>query len=311
MRSLEIKRQMDADGMDEVSALITDAWRADGARPLNDHLWLDLREGGRQGFAGIIARDENHAHIVGYCQVSRGNESWSLDLIVHPHHRYDSMEIAPRLIDAAVDVVAREGGGHMHWWVFEPNNIHRQLAERAGLHPGRQLVQMRRPLPLDAADLALLDGFVTEPFRVGVDEDAWLAVNNAAFAHHPEQGGWTIDTIRAREAEPWFDPSGFLMHWVGDELAAFCWTKVHPDTDPAMGEIYVIATNPAHRSRGIGRRMAIAGLAHLAGAGIPVGMLYVDADNAPATAVYSSLGFTQHHSEHAFVGDISAATSGS
>ena len=57
MRSLEIKRQMDAASLEEVSSLLNDAWRADGARPLNDHLWLDLREGGRTGFAGIIARD--------------------------------------------------------------------------------------------------------------------------------------------------------------------------------------------------------------------------------------------------------------
>jgi hypothetical protein len=34
VRSLEIKRQMDATSMDEVSDLIADAWRADGARPL-------------------------------------------------------------------------------------------------------------------------------------------------------------------------------------------------------------------------------------------------------------------------------------
>ena len=65
---------MDATSMDEVSELISDAWRADGARPLNDHLWLDLREGGRTGFAGLIARDDGHSHIVGYCQISRGNE---------------------------------------------------------------------------------------------------------------------------------------------------------------------------------------------------------------------------------------------
>ena len=109
---------MDPSSIDEVSALINDTWRADGVRPLNDHLWLDLREGGRKGFAGVIVRDAGHDHIVGYCQVSRGNESWSLDLIVHPHHRYDSMEIAPDLITAALDIVASEGGGHVHWWVL-------------------------------------------------------------------------------------------------------------------------------------------------------------------------------------------------
>lgn len=297
---------MDAAGMDEVTELIHAAWRADGARPLNDHLWLDLREGGRQGFAGIIATDDSHSHIVAYCQVSRGNESWSLDLIVHPHNRYDTLEIAPDLLRAALEIVATEGGGHVHWWVFEPNNLHHQLADSVNLRPGRRLLQMRRPLPLTSDEVAAISTFETQPFRVGVDEDAWLAVNNAAFARHPEQGGWTRETIEAREREPWFDANGFRMRWAGDDLAGFCWTKSNSESQPPMGEIYVIAMNPTFAGRGEGRKMTLAGLHSLAEQGHTIGMLYVDADNAPAVAVYSSLGFTAHHNEVAFVGDIAA-----
>lgn len=300
---------MDAAGMDDVSELIQAAWRADGARPLNDHLWLDLREGGRHGFAGIIASDDQHSHIVAYCQVSRGNESWSLDLIVHPHNRYDTLEIAPDLLREALDIVASEGGGHVHWWVFEPNNLHRQLAESVALRPGRRLLQMRRPLPLTNEELVVIDSFDTQPFRVGIDEDAWLDVNNAAFAHHPEQGGWSRDTMESRENEPWFNPDGFRMRWIGDELAGFCWTKIHTDTDPPMGEIYVIAMNPRFAGQGEGRKMTLAGLKYLSDQGVPVGMLYVDADNSPAISVYTSLGFTPHHNEVAFVGDIAPKSS--
>ncbi len=295
---------MDAAGMDEVSELIQAAWRADGARPLNDHLWLDLREGGRQGFAGIIASDDSHSHKIAYCQVSRGNESWSLDLIVHPHNRYDTLEIAPDLLREAVNIVASEGGGHVHWWVFEPNNLHHQLAESVELRPGRRLLQMRRPLPLTQAELDAVSSFDTTPFRVGIDEDAWLEVNNAAFAHHPEQGGWTRHTIEAREGEPWFDAQGFRMRWSKDRLAGFCWTKAHTDTEPPMGEIYVIAMSPEFAGHGDGRKMTLAGLKHLSEQGLPIGMLYVDADNAPAISVYTSLGFTPHHNEVAFVGDV-------
>ena len=306
MRSIEIKRQMDAKTMEEVSALISDAWRADGARPLNDHLWLDLREGGRSGFAGVISRDLDHDHLLGYCQVSRGNESWSLDLIVHPHHRYDSMEIAPELISSALSIVASEGGGHVHWWVFEPNNIHRELASEAGLTTGRQLLQLRRSLPLPEEFTSTIHDFPVNAFRVGIDEEAWLSVNNAAFRSHPEQGGWTRDVIDARINEPWFDSNGLLMHWNENNLAGFCWTKVHTDTDPPMGEIYVVAVDPALAGKGLGRRLTIAGLDHMAKKGITTAMLYVDNDNHAAISVYRSLGFVAHHSEHAFVGDISS-----
>ncbi len=304
MPSLEIKRHMDADGQHEVSTLLTDAWRADGARPLNDHLWLDLREGGREGFAGIIARDESHNHALAYCQVSRGNESWSLDLVIHPHHRYDTHEIAPGLLAAALDVVAGEGGGHVHWWVFEPNNLHRQLADSAGLTQGRRLIQLRRNLPLEQHLLDEVEGFSTASFVVGTDEDEWLALNNSAFRHHPEQGGWTRETIEAREREPWFDADGFRVHRDDGVMTAFCWTKVHHEAEPAMNEIYVIAVHPAHSGRGLGRKMAIAGLASVSAQTTPVAMLYVDSDNAAALSLYASLGFVHHHEEHAFVGDI-------
>ena len=286
---------------------MADAWRADGTRPMSDHMWLDLREGGRRGYAGIIVREEGHDHIVGYGQVSRGNESWGLDIVIHPHHRYDMAEIGPRMLEEAVKVVAGDGGGHVHWWVFEANNVHTDLARAAGFSPGRRLLQLRRPLPLDPAHLAVLDGFVTEPFVPGADEEEWLAVNNAAFSSHPEQGGWGIDTIRSRESEEWFDAAGFLLHRVDGAIAGFCWTKMHDDPAGPVGEIYAVAVDPARASRGLGTRLVTAGLDHLARAGAVTAMLYVDADNAPAMAVYDRLSFRPHHSERAYVGDVPAA----
>lgn len=296
MAELQIKRRLDDVDVREVEHLIDRVYRADGHRPMDEHRWVDAAHGGRSEFAGLVLTEEGHDHLVAYSQVTRGEQSWAIDLVIDPHHRYDALIIAPRLLGAAVDLIAEAGGGHVHYWVYEPTEAHTRIANLVGLAPGRDLWQMRVELPLpETTDL------VTRPFVPGQDEEAWLEVNNAAFAWHPEQGGWTLDDVRQREEEPWFDPQGFLLHERDGRLAGFCWTKLHEE--PPVGEIYVIAVHPDFAGQGLGRALTVAGLAHL-GHRTDTGMLYVDADNAPAVKLYEALGFTVHSTNRAFVGDV-------
>jgi mycothiol synthase len=157
----------------------------------------------------------------------------------------------------------------------------------------REVLQLRRALPLDTPSPAT----VTRPFRPGTDDARWLEVNARAFAWHPDQGDWTADDLAAQMAADWFDPDGFLVHDADDgTLDAFCWTKVHPATatEPALGEIFVIAVDPDAHRQGLGRAMVCAGLDHLAGRGLTTAMLYVESDNPAGRALYDTLGFTEH-----------------
>lgn len=288
--------------IDAVRELLEVATEADGHPALGEHHWLDLVEGGRAGFAGLVAWEPGHDHPVGYAQVTRGEASWALELVVDPHHRDAGCAIDHDLMAAALDVVRHEGGGRITMWVPKPTEARDDVATAAGLHRSRDLCQMRRPLPVGLP--FTLD---TRPFEPGRDEEAWLEVNNRAFAAHPEQGGWDLDTFKRREAEPWFDPEGFLLHERDGRLAGFCWTKVHAHAAPALGEIYVVAVDPDFQGEGLGRRLVLAGLDSLAGTGLSTGMLYVDSSNRGAVHLYEAIGFTVDHVDRAYVGDVAPA----
>ena len=198
----------------------------------------------------------------------------------------DAVEAAAALVGHLRD---HDGARVRRWFVRAARPRDMAVAARLTLAPTRELFQMRVPLPLaseGASDLAW------RAFVPGEDEQAWVTVNNRAFADHRDQGGRTVADLVALEAEPWFDPEGFVLHHDGSgALDGFCWTKVHGDTDPPLGEIFVIGVDPTAHGQGLGRALVRTGLDWLHRAGLTQGMLYVDADNAPAVALYRSLGF--------------------
>jgi mycothiol synthase len=300
MWRIETGTELTPEQRTDIARLLTDVEAHDGFRPLSDQLWLDFTAGSPSTFFAAWATD-GAGQIAGYAQLARLPQSSMVEVVVSLHHRKDT-SLATSLLRTIINRIADVGGGSMHWWVFRPDVDVEPIAAAVGLHPGRRLLQLRRALPLDEVST-----LATRSFRVGSDEPEWLRVNNAAFAEHPEQGAWTEAMLQQRQGERWFDPDGVRLHERDGRLAAFCWTKVHDDTDPPMGEIYVIAVDPSLHGLGLGRAMTIAGLEHLAQRGLAVAMLYVDESNSAAMALYQRLGFTTHHADHAYLGNIPAA----
>ena len=259
---------------------------------------LDVRRTDATAVGAVRAHVMLHDHgrTLGHATVSIGNGSSTISV------SGADGEATRVLVTASLDTVAADGGGVVHWWVTGATSSDDAPAASIGLVPGRRLLQLRRSLPTGQPVTVS-----TRPFRPGADEAAWVDVNNRAFAGHPEQGGWTVDTLIAREAEPWFDPAGFLLHERDGRLAAFCWTKLHePDesTPERLGEIYVIGVDPDFQGLGLGSQLTLAGLDAIVARGVETAMLYVDADNTTAVAMYERLGFTLHRVDMAFTGEV-------
>ena len=218
--------------------------------------------------------------------------------------------VAP-LVTALRDVLAaapEATGTPLHLWVHDADESDDDVAARCGFAVDRTLLQLRAPLPgRHRPRSRIRDDLRIRPFRPGADEDAWLVINNRAFAGHPEQGAWTRATLLEREREAWFDPADLLLGEIDGQLVGSCWTRVHDEEDPPVGEIYVIGVDPDAHGSGIGRTLVVAGLERMERAGLRTAMLYVDAANDGALHLYRSLGFSLARTDRSYVRHVAAS----
>ncbi len=212
-----------------------------------------------------------------------------LDLAVAPDARGHGLGTA--LAEAAL----AEASSRVTAWSHADHPAAAALARSLGFEAVRALWVMRRDA--SPVEVPSVEGVTIRGYRPD-DASEVVRVNAAAFAHHPEQGSMDAANLAERMAEPWFDPAGLLVADAGGGLWGFHWTKQHSD---ALGEVYVVAVDPAAQGRGLGRALTAAGLTHLAGLGVREIILYVESDNAPAIATYSHLGFshTETHVQYA------------
>jgi mycothiol synthase len=315
--AVERSEHLSADEVAEVLAMTRAAGDADGAYPLSEHVVLHLRHGGDLRAVHLLLREEGA--LVGYAHVDTTDpvEGAAAELAVHPLCRRRGLgrALVSRAMEVA-DEAAEQAPGRLRLWAHGDHPSASALALRLGFDRWRVLWQMRRSLFAPVPEPVLPDGVSLRAFRPGADDAAWVALNAAAFANHPDQGRWTLDDLHIRIKEPWFDPDGFLLAQrdADGELLGFHWTKVHgtvhthphPDNDDAshahepMGEVYVLGVAPAANGTGLGTALTLAGLRHLRGRGLDQAMLYVDETNPRAVALYSRLGFARWSTDVCF-----------
>jgi len=267
-----------------IKELIAAAKSTDGVAPVGEQV---VRALSQDRTRHLVALDGDA--VVGFLDLAPATDDdpAMAELAVHPRARRRG--IGSAMARAAL----AEGGEGTRIWAHGNLEPARATAKSLGLQAARELLQMRRPLT-DLPPLQTPHGVRIDTYR-GPDDDAeLLRVNNAAFAWHPEQSGWTDADIAERRSEPWFDPAGLFMaiDERSGKLLGFHWTKVHSED---LGEVYVVGVDPAAQGRGLGATLTLAGLHHLAErlseSEQATVMLYVEADNSAAVKTYQRLGF--------------------
>ncbi|OBG40728.1 mycothiol synthase [Mycobacterium sp. E3198] len=285
-----------------VRELVAAATEFDGVAPVGEQV---LRELGHDRTEHLLVTGARPGTIAGYLNLSppRVGGGGMAELVVHPRARRRGVGTA-----MARAAVAKTDGRNQFWahGTLEPA---RATAAALGLVPVRELVQMRRSLRDTPGSAPPVAGVQIRTYRGTADDAELLRVNNAAFAQHPEQGGWTAADLAERRGEPWFEPEGlFLAFGAPDSdqagrLLGFHWTKVHLDR-PGLGEVYVVGVDPSAQRRGLGQALTAIGIQslarRLAGAAEPTVMLYVESDNVAAVRTYERLGFSVYSVDTAY-----------
>jgi mycothiol synthase len=303
MNHVELVTQLDGQHLEQLPELIEASRHADGHEPLGEHKFLRIRRGDDLAVA-LLAYEEGrlagYAHTLAY-----GDEATrrvSCEFVVHPEQR--GRGVGKLLLSRAVQHAESLGAHRLDVWAYNDSKTSSHLARQLGFTARRRLLHLHRHLT-SAPKYVSPEGAGIRCYRPGEDDAQWLALNNRIFSGHPENGCWTLDDLRARLSQPWFNAEDFLVLDIDGEMAGFCWLKVEErGTEGRVGEIYVIGTAPEHRGRGLGKFLVAAALAHLRTRAANVAAIYVDEANAPAVALYEQSGFHYHHVDVCYSRDL-------
>jgi mycothiol synthase len=285
---------------ESVLSLIKAAHDFDGTPAIAEHVLLHLRHGGDKSDSHLVI--EENKEVIAYAHLDTTDlvAGPSIEAVVHPQHR--GKGLGSLILKEAIKIC----GVKTRIW------SHGDLPAAKAIAASLKLERLWSNLLMSKSLGEIQPVTFKYPIRTfipGLDNQAFLALNNKVFADYPDQGGWNEDDLKVRLNESWFDDKGFFVAEDKGDLIGFCWTKIHGahthshsggDDDhghEALGEIYVLAVNPDYKGQGIGRDLTITGLNYLKYQGLSNVMLYVGVENKPAFNLYKSLGFNEFGSD--------------
>jgi len=285
---------------ESVLSLIKAAHDFDGTPAIAEHVLLHLRHGGDKSDSHLVI--EENKEVIAYAHLDTTDlvAGPSVEAVVHPQHR--GKGLGSLILKEAIKIC----GDRTRIWSHGDLPAAKAIAASLKLERLWSNLLMSKTL---GEIQPVTSKYPIRTFIPGLDNQAFLALNNKVFANYPDQGGWSEDDLKVRVNESWFDDKGFFVAEDRGELIGFCWTKIHGahthshtggDDDhghEALGEIYVLAVNPDYKRQGIGLDLTITGLNYLKYQGLNNVMLYVGVGNKPAFKLYKSLGFNEFGSD--------------
>ncbi|WP_421083269.1 mycothiol synthase [Rothia nasimurium] len=293
------------------SDLSTLVARHDGVAAFSEQTLVEVGKG-KAGTARLFEASQDGTPV-GFAALVREGDVWVLEAAVAPEKR--GRGAGKALVTAAAESVA---GEPLRAWVHAGSDdtssavlSAQALARSLGWEPTRELFKLGLALD-DRGGEHVRALAQTHPLPQGLRlttyspdlGPAWVKVNAAAFASHPEQGRLGLEDLQARAGSAWFRAEGFFLAQDGtNQLAGFHWTKIPTDQGPEVpgespeGEVYAVGIDPSWQGKGLGKALTLAGMAYLAEARDDAGrplqriVLYVDAENTAALSLYRSLGF--------------------
>ena len=245
-------------------------------------------------YENILLIAEREGEIIGYADVKpeliigRAVLKW----MVHPKHR--SGRLAVKLIDRAILRTRELGIMTIHANISQESPMAKQLLTKMGFTFIRRFLELR----MNLSQMHLPEiGRIAErcrPLRPG-EEEGLTQLQNRSFT-----GSWgyndnTVEEIIYRISLPSCSPEDVILAFDSDKPIGHCWTRINSWKNEApgggTGRIHMLGVDPAHRGRGLGRQLLLAGLSYLKTKGLHVVELTVDSENKAACALYESVGF--------------------
>jgi mycothiol synthase len=219
---------------------------------------------------------------------------------VHPDHRRRGIGV--RLVQAADAHFARRAAAlevgeravFIQRFIGSTNAGELAIVHQQGYAALRSSYRMQIALDRPFPPAALPDGFALRPFEVERHGRAVYQADTAAFLDSPSRSEPVpYEEWHARQIETKvFDPALWLVAWVGDEVAGFCYSAPWGEDQPDLGWIAQLGVLPGWRRHGLGSALLRQSIHLLQQRGFERVALAVRADNPRALAIYERAGMS-------------------